>query len=193
MPKGSSGSGGGGGGRGDIPSDANVRGRVDNEKQPSHEVVTAFTNAKIKAAEEFPELKGQIYNDMNKVTQGDIKTTNGKADGIYVESKKKVVIDNSVAKKGGERLQDVTRHEVGHGLAIKPRRGFNDVDTTFDKAYTEYKQTHPRATEGSFAKSISPYAAKAKSEAHAEAFADYLKKGNKAAEASRLMMKHWRK
>jgi len=187
MPKGSSGGGGGGG---NIPSDKLVNVKITNEITASGKVVSAFTSAKNEAVRQFPELEGQIYNELNKVTVATMKPSN--TSGVYKESQKKITINKNIVKNPQE-LKKTMAHEVGHALQIKQRKGFNDVDTTFKNAYSEYKRSNPRATELSFANKISRYATRAKSEAMAEAFKNVLVYGKKANAESKLLMKHWRK
>jgi len=183
MAKGSS-------GVGDIPSGASVRVNITNEQKPSSEIVKALTQYKIMAAEAFPELKGQIYNEFNKLVEGDFSKSN--ILGVYVPSLKKIVIRRGLAKNLA-KMKGTVSHELAHALSITPRNGFNSTTTAFKRAFAEYRRSHPRATQQSFARSISSYAATAKSEAFAEAFRDFTMNGKNASAASKLIMKHWRR
>lgn len=71
-------------------------GGVRNEVAASSAVVRAFTSAKIEATERFPELKGEIYSNLNKITEGRIK--NASVAGFYSPSEKKITISTTTAK-----------------------------------------------------------------------------------------------
>ncbi|MCL2050966.1 MAG: hypothetical protein FWG91_04490 [Lachnospiraceae bacterium] len=140
---------------------------------------------KIIAVQSFPELKGHIYNELNKVTEA--KFSNADVLGFYQPGIKKITISKRIA--GNEKLvRETVAHELGHALSEKPRNGFNTTTEAFDKAYHEWLKTNPKATERSFANAISSYAEAAKAEAFAEAFMDFTVNGKNAADASKLIM-----
>jgi len=185
MPKGGSGANPGG----VMPESKSGNVSIKNERAADGRVVGIMTQYKIQAAQLFPELKGQIYDFFNKITQGDIDG----AAGYYSPSEKKIAIDNAIAKGSEAQLREVTSHELAHALSINTRRGFRSNTEAFDHAFKEYKRSNPRATEQSFARKISGYAATSKEEAFAEAFRDYTINEKGAAEAAKLIMKNWRR
>ena len=166
------------------------RTRTSNESKPSPQVVRALTDFKMLAVGRFPELKGQLYNELNKLRQGDFSDRS--VMGIYSPSQKKIVISNKI-QSNAEEVRDTVAHELGHALSIISPRGFRSINDTFTRAFRSYRRTHRTASEKSFARSISNYAASSREEAFAEAFSDYFRNGSNAREASKLMMEHWRK
>ena len=182
--------GDGGSGAGGMKDSNPVRVGIKNEHRPSAAVVTAFTNSKITASRAFPELRGQIYNELNTVSQATF-TGRGSSTigGIYSAADKKIVISSSLPKS---QIKQVVTHELGHALGVTAPTGFKSDVGAFNSAFSEYKRTNPSATQKSFASKISSYAATAKSEAFAEAFSDYVRNGNNAAAESKLIMNHWR-
>lgn len=171
---------------GGIPSSAPRKTSITNEEIASGEVMKAFLASKLQSVVDYPEIEGQIYNELHTVTMGNVKG----AAGFYSRSEKKIAIDKNLSM--AEKRETVA-HELGHALAINPPSGFNSDEATFNKAFKEYKQTNPRATEYSFSTKISSYAGTAKSEAFAEAFMDVSVNGKGAAKESKLIMKHWKK
>ena len=176
---------------GNLRSTKPVRVDVRNETPASGRVVSVMTDYKIQAAKLFPELQGQIYAHFNQLTQGNL--TNNSVLGYYSEAEKKIVIANGVARGGEKKLRETMAHEMAHAFSINTPRGFRSYGSAFDRAFKEYKKSHKRATQSSFAGSISNYAKSAKAEAFAEAFRDYTMNGKNAKAASKLIIKHWRR
>ena len=184
MPKGSSGK------SGKIPAGRRINVVIKDEKRASSRVARALTDHKIAAVQAFPELKGTMYNELNKLTEA--KFSKSSVLGFYQPGAKKITINERIV--GDEsQVRKTVAHELGHALTATTRSGFNSTTTAFNRAYKEYKETHPRATQKKFASTISSYAKTAKSEAFAEAFMDFTINGKNAAVASKLIIKHWRK
>jgi len=160
-----------------------------NERKPNKDVVNALTNFKIMAIQNFPELEGTIYNELNKLVQADFSERSTM--GVYSNELKKIAIANRISKDN-EAIRDTVAHELAHALTASTRRGFRSIDDTFDRAFRQYRRTHRTASEQSFARSISSYADRSREEAFSEAFSDYLRNGKNATEASRLLMQNWR-
>ena len=171
-----------------MAANRSIRVKVLSEEKPSSAQIRALTEFKMQAVEHFPELRGQIYAELNKLRQGTLSDKS--VGGFYSPSEKKIFIAKGLSPSG---TREVVAHELAHAMSDTPRRGFRSTTEAFNKAYREYRQTNPGATYKSFAGTISNYAKTAKSEAFSEAFVDYAIKGKKAAKASQLIMKHWRK
>jgi len=163
---------------------------INDERRPSATVVRAFTDSKITAVDAFPELRGQIYNELDKITQARFSGRGSSGiTGIYSASDKKIVIASNLPSS---QIKQVVTHELGHALGVTSPPGFKSDVAAFNSAFSEYRRANPQATNTSFASKISNYATTAKSEAFAEAFSDYVRNGSNAAAESKLIMKHWR-
>jgi hypothetical protein len=199
MPKGSSGKENKGNDdmKGDKPDNISIK----NKKQARGRLVTVFTQLKIDAVKLFPEMQGQVYDNLVNLNTGSFNSSD--VLGAYEPGARGITIANKVLKnrdqlKGwtqGNSLQHVLAHEMGHAFTKMPAKGHKGFMQAFDAAYAEHikgikKGKVPSSKE--FARSISEYATTAKSEAFAEAFSDYLVNGKKAKPASRLIMKHWK-
>jgi len=163
---------------------------IFNEKKPNPQVVRALTDFKIMAVERFPELKGQIYNELNKLVQADFSKPDTL--GVYSQQLRKIAIASRITGNQ-DKVRDTVAHELAHALTSTTRIGFRSYDDTFSRAFREYSKTHRTASELSFARSITHYAGSSREEAFAEAFSDYFRNGKNAKTASKLMMKHWKK
>jgi hypothetical protein len=160
---------------------------ITDERPASGDAMRAYFISKLQSVADFPELEGQIYNQLHSVTMAKIS---GSTAGAYSASEKKIIIDSRLSPA---KARAVAAHELGHALAKKPPKGFrSDVDA-FKMAYNEYRKTHSRATEASFAARISNYATNSRGEAFAEAFKDVSINGKSAKAESKLIMGYWKK
>ena len=170
---------------------------VTNERNPAAALVNAMDEVRERVLMDFPELTGHdaLYCSLTQADFSDDEVL-----GMYDDSKGRITIRNDVAAKrderkgwaGGNSLQHAVAHELAHALTGSTPKGFVDTDTAFNRAFKQYRRTNPTATQEQFSIGISRYALEAKSEAFAEAFADYNRNGRNAALASRLVMEKWR-
>ena len=187
MPK----SGSGAKSDGSMPDNSDGAVSISNERIADGRVVRIMTEYKIQASQLFPELKGQIYDFFNKMTQGNISG----ADGYYDRANKTIAVDSHVASGREERLREVVSHELAHALASVPRRGFRTTQDAFNQAHAIFvkgiRGSH-KPSQADFASTISAYAASSRNEAFAEAFRDYTMNGKRATRAAKLIMQQWR-
>jgi len=114
MPKGSSGK------NGSIPARRRIRVNIKNEEKASAEVVRALTDYKIAAVQAFPELKGTIYSQLNKLTEANF--SKGSVLGLYQPGAKKITINKRIL--GNEALvKETVAHGLAHALTETTRSG----------------------------------------------------------------------
>lgn len=163
-----------------------VSATVKNERPAKGDILRDFIIAKIQSVVEYPELEGQIYNELKSVAMGEIS---GSIAGLYSPASKKITIDTRLTVRG---RRETVAHELAHALAVKPPKGFRSDYEAVASAFREFKKTHPRASAKSFAANVSNYATTSYGEAFAEAFMDVSVNGKKANAVSKSILEHWK-
>ena len=171
----------------EVPASESLREAV---KLAEAQITGKFRDLRDEISAEFSRLKQEVYEDPG------VLGYYSSSDGVVSISNKAVNYRDELKGFAGEATQSlrgVVTHEIGHSLSIRPRSGYNNIDTTFEKSYKEYTRTNRGVTEKQFAETISVYAGTARAEAFAEAFTDYTINGGNAKATSKLLIKHWKK
>ena len=140
----------------------------------------------------------QPFLNLLELNQADI-TTSGVL-GFYDTLARNVVIGNRALNWTGSgdhvvvpTFAGVVAHEIGHALSYHSQPGFRPVEQALQIARMRYnKGRTQKLGEGSFARTISAYAATGPHEAFAEAFADWTINGMRAKSASLHIINQWR-
>jgi len=173
-------SGGGGGGS------------ATNVELAGQEVMNDIAVALSRGITEFPEL--EAFANISEIREGDFSHD---VLGSW-NSNGEITIQRGLPAGGGiDSREWVAAHEVAHGFAENPPRGFRTPEQTILAATREFNSSQRRTgsrrlTQAGFARQISVYAKESPSEAIAEAFADWSINGNNANIASRTIINNWR-
>jgi len=153
------------------------------------EVMQDIARALNRASTSFPEVRA--YANITEIQEGDFR---GSTLGTYGNGY--ITIQTGLRSGTGRNSRAwVAAHETAHGLTVNAPSNYRTPEQTMRSAIREYNRANPtaRLTQAGLAGQVSNYARSSPREAISEAFADWSVRGNRASEASRIIMRNWRR